>query len=83
MTFWMEREFRQYSAYYPDLDALAAVTDKIVPAGLPREGDMPFLPVVTLAGRLGRDNSPARLASPRRLEQDVVGETASPRSGIP
>jgi hypothetical protein len=53
-------------------------------AGDSREkGNMPFLPVVTLAGRLGRDNSPARLASPRRLEQDVVGETASPRLGIP
>jgi hypothetical protein len=33
MTFWMEHEFRQYPAYHPDLDALAAVAEKIVPAG--------------------------------------------------
>jgi acetyltransferase/esterase len=58
MTFWMEHEFRQYPAYHPDLDTLAAVAEKIVPAGGrdSREmGNMPFLPVVTLAGRLGRD----------------------------
>jgi acetyltransferase/esterase len=58
MTFWMEHEFRQYPAYHPDFDALAAVADKIVPAGgrVSREkGSMPFQPVVTLAGRLGRD----------------------------
>jgi len=58
MTFWMEHEFRQYPAYHPDLDALAAVAEKIVPAGgrdSREKGNMPFLPVVTLAGRLGRD----------------------------
>ena len=58
MTFWMEHEFRQYPAYHPDLDALAAVAEKIVPAGGRRSranGSMPFLPVITLAGRLGRD----------------------------
>ena len=58
MTFWMEHEFRQYPAYYPDLDALAAVAEKIVPAGgrdSREKGNMAFLPVVTLAGRLGRD----------------------------
>jgi pimeloyl-ACP methyl ester carboxylesterase len=57
MTFWMEHEFRQYPAYHPDLDALAAVAEKIVPAGgrdSREKGNMPFLPVVTLAGRLGR-----------------------------
>jgi len=58
MTFWMEHEFRQYPAYHPDFDALAAVAEKIVPAGgrdSREKGNMPFLPVVTLAGRLGRD----------------------------
>jgi pimeloyl-ACP methyl ester carboxylesterase len=58
MTFWMEHEFRQYPAYHPDLDALAAIAEKIVPAGgrdSRKKGSMPFLPVVTLAGRLGRD----------------------------
>jgi acetyltransferase/esterase len=58
MTFWMEHEFRQYPAYHPDLDALAAIADKIVPAGgkdSREKGHMPFLPVVTLAGRLGRE----------------------------
>jgi pimeloyl-ACP methyl ester carboxylesterase len=58
MTFWMEHEFLQYPAYKPDLDALAAVADKIVPAGgrhSRANGSMPFLPVITLAGRLGRD----------------------------
>jgi pimeloyl-ACP methyl ester carboxylesterase len=58
MTFWMEHEFRQYPAYHPDLSALAAVAEKIVPAGgrdSRENGTMPFLPVVTLAGRLGRE----------------------------
>lgn len=57
MRFWMEHEFRQYPAYHPDLDALAAA-GKIVPAGgqdSREKGNMPFLPVVTLARRLGRD----------------------------
>jgi hypothetical protein len=57
MTFWMQHEFRQYPAYHPDLDALAAVADKIVPAAgrdSREKGNMPFLPVVTLARRLGR-----------------------------
>ena len=57
MTFWMEHEFRQYPAYHPDFGALAAVAEKIVPAGgrdSREKGSMPFLPVVTLAGRLGR-----------------------------
>ena len=58
MTFWMEHEFRQYPAYHPDFDALAAVAEKIVPAcgrDSRVNGSMPFLPVITLAGRLGRD----------------------------
>jgi acetyltransferase/esterase len=58
MTFWMKHEFRQYSAYHPDFDALAVVAEKIVPAGgrdSREKGNMPFLPVVTLAGRLGRN----------------------------
>ena len=58
MTFWMEHEFRQYPAYHPDLGALAAVAAKIVPAGgrdSRENGSMPFLPVITLAGRLGRE----------------------------
>lgn len=58
MTFWMEHEFRQYPAYHPDLDALAAIAEKIVPAGgrdSCEKGNMPFLPIVTLAGRLGLD----------------------------
>ena len=58
VKFWMEHEFRQYPAYHPDLDALTAVADKIVPAGgqnSRKNGSMPFQPVVTLAGRLGRD----------------------------
>jgi acetyltransferase/esterase len=58
MTFWMEHEFRQYPAYHPDLGALAAVAGKVVPAGgrdSRENGSMPFLPVITLAGRLGRD----------------------------
>jgi pimeloyl-ACP methyl ester carboxylesterase len=58
MTFWMEHEFRQYPAYHPDLDALRAVAGKIVPAGgrdSREKGSMPYLPVVTLAGRLGLD----------------------------
>jgi pimeloyl-ACP methyl ester carboxylesterase len=58
MTFWMEHEFRQYPAYHPDFAALAAVAAKIVPAGgrdSREQGTMPFLPVVTLASRLGRD----------------------------
>jgi pimeloyl-ACP methyl ester carboxylesterase len=57
MTFWMEHEFRQYPAYHPDLDTLAAVAQKIVPAGgrdSREKGHMPFLPVAALAGRLGR-----------------------------
>jgi acetyltransferase/esterase len=57
MRFWMEHEFRQYPAYHPDLDALADA-GKIVPAGgrdSREKGSMPFLPVVTLARRLGRD----------------------------
>jgi hypothetical protein len=57
MRFWMEHEFRQYPAYHPDLDALAAA-GTIVPAGgrdSREHGNMPFLPVVTLARRLGRD----------------------------
>ena len=60
MTFWIEHEFRQYPAYHPDLDVLsaAAVAAKIVPAGgreSRESGSMPFLPLVPLAGRLGRD----------------------------
>jgi acetyltransferase/esterase len=58
MTFWMEHEFRQYPAYHPDFDALAAVAEKIVPAGgrdSREQGNMPYLPVVPLARRLGRD----------------------------
>jgi pimeloyl-ACP methyl ester carboxylesterase len=58
MTFWMEHEFRQYPACHPDLGALAAVAEKIVPAGgrdSRENGSMPFLPVVALARRLGRD----------------------------
>jgi len=58
MAFWMEHEFRQYPAYHPDLDALAAVAEKIVPAGgrhSRANGSMPFLPVIALAGRIGRD----------------------------
>jgi pimeloyl-ACP methyl ester carboxylesterase len=58
VTFWMEHEFRQYPAYHPDFDALAAVAGKIVPAGgrdSRANGSMPFLPLITLAGRLGRD----------------------------
>ena len=58
MTFWMEYEFRQYPAYHPDLDALAAVAEKIVLAGgkdSRERGNMPFVPVAALAGRLGRD----------------------------
>jgi pimeloyl-ACP methyl ester carboxylesterase len=58
MTFWMEHEFRQYPAYHPDLDTLAAVADKVVPAGgreSHENGSMPFQPVVALAGRLGLD----------------------------
>jgi hypothetical protein len=58
MTFWMEHEFRQYPAYHPDLDTLAAVAAKVVPAGgrdSRENGSMPFQPVVALAGRLGLD----------------------------
>jgi acetyltransferase/esterase len=58
MTFWMEHEFRQYPAYHPDLDTLAAVAGKVVPAGgreSRENGSMPFQPVVALAGRLGLD----------------------------
>jgi pimeloyl-ACP methyl ester carboxylesterase len=58
MTFWMEHEFRQYPAYHPDLDTVAAVADKVVPAGgreSRENGSMPFQPVVALAGRLGLD----------------------------
>ena len=57
MRFWREHEFRQYPAYHPDLDALAPA-GKIVPAcgrDSREKGNMPFLPVVTLARRLGRD----------------------------
>ena len=57
MRFWREHEFRQYPAYHPDLDALAPA-GKIVPAcgrDSRERGNMPFLPVVTLARRLGRD----------------------------
>ena len=65
MTSWMEHEFRQYPAYHPDLDALASVAEKIVPADgrdSRKKGNMPFLPVVTLAGRLGRDIAEFRRA---------------------
>jgi pimeloyl-ACP methyl ester carboxylesterase len=58
LTFWMEHEFRQYPAYHPDLGVLAPVAEKIVPAGgrdSREHGSMPFLPVITLAGRLGRE----------------------------
>ena len=57
MTFWMEHEFRQYPAYHPDFGALAAVAEKIVPAGgrdSREQGAMPFLPAAALAARLGR-----------------------------
>ena len=66
MTFWMEHEFRQYPAYHPDLDALAAVAEKIVPAGgrdSREKGNMPFLPVVTLAGRLAASLRSFRVAT--------------------
>jgi pimeloyl-ACP methyl ester carboxylesterase len=58
MAFWMEHEFRQYPAYHPDLDALAAVAGKLLLAGgrdSREKGSMPFLPVVALGRRLGRD----------------------------
>ena len=58
MTFWMEHEFRRYPAYHPDLGALAALAEKIAPAGgrdSRENGSTPFLPVITLARRLGRD----------------------------
>jgi acetyltransferase/esterase len=55
--FWFDHEFRQYPAHHVDLDALARVAEKIVPAaGVDSRARraMPFLPTVALARRLGR-----------------------------
>jgi pimeloyl-ACP methyl ester carboxylesterase len=54
MTFWMEHELRQYPRYVPDLDALGAARDRIVPAGgQESRGHMPYRPNLVLAERLG------------------------------
>jgi hypothetical protein len=56
MTFRMEHELRQYPRYVPDLDALRAARDRIVPAGgHGSRGHMPYRPNVVLAERLGLD----------------------------
>jgi pimeloyl-ACP methyl ester carboxylesterase len=55
--FWFAHEFRQYPAHPVDLDALAPVAGKIVPAAgvdSRERGAMPYLPTVALARRLGR-----------------------------
>ncbi|NMH80003.1 alpha/beta hydrolase [Pseudonocardia xinjiangensis] len=54
MTFWMEHELRQYPRYVPDLDALGAARDRIVPAGGQESREhMPYRPNLVLAERLG------------------------------
>ncbi|WP_433557496.1 alpha/beta fold hydrolase [Pseudonocardia xinjiangensis] len=54
MTFWMEHELRQYPRYVPDLDALGAARDRIVPAGGQESREhMPYHPNLVLADRLG------------------------------
>lgn len=58
MTFWFEHEFDGYPRYRPDVAALGAVADRVVPAvgRTSRETDaMPYRPNVRLAERLGRD----------------------------
>jgi pimeloyl-ACP methyl ester carboxylesterase len=58
MGFWFEHEFESYPAYRPDVAALGAVADRIVPAvgRTSRETDaMPCRPNVRLAQRLGRE----------------------------
>jgi pimeloyl-ACP methyl ester carboxylesterase len=55
--FWFAHEFRQYPAHHLDLDALAAVADRLVPAvgrASQEDGAMPALPVQALAARLRR-----------------------------
>jgi pimeloyl-ACP methyl ester carboxylesterase len=54
LLFWMEHELRQYPRYRPDLDALRAVSGKVVLAGGEESRDtFPYRPNLTLAERLG------------------------------
>jgi hypothetical protein len=52
--FWFEHELRQYPRYVPDLDALAAVRDRLVLAvGNESRASFPSRPNLALAQRLG------------------------------
>ncbi|MER7364236.1 alpha/beta fold hydrolase [Nonomuraea wenchangensis] len=56
MPLFMEHELRQFTAYEPDLEALAAVADRLVlAAGRETRGHLPYRPAAELARRLGRE----------------------------
>ncbi|QIS20326.1 alpha/beta fold hydrolase [Nocardia terpenica] len=51
-----EYEFREFTSYVPDFEALAAVADRLVPAaGRETRGHLPYRPIATIAERLGRE----------------------------
>lgn len=53
---FMEHELRQFTSYAPDLDVLAAVADRLVPAaGRETRGHLPYRPIAEIARRLGRE----------------------------
>jgi pimeloyl-ACP methyl ester carboxylesterase len=54
LLFWMEHELRQYPRYLPDVEALRAVSGKLVLAGGEQSRDtFPYRPNLSLAERLG------------------------------
>ncbi|WP_214415833.1 alpha/beta fold hydrolase [Sphaerisporangium fuscum] len=51
---FMEHELRQFTSHVPDVDALAAVSDRVVlAAGRQTRGHLPYRPAAALADRLG------------------------------
>ncbi|MEW9546799.1 alpha/beta fold hydrolase [Nonomuraea sp. NPDC050783] len=56
LPLFMEHELRQFTAYEPDLDALAGAGDRLVLAvGRETRGHLPYRPAAELARRLGRE----------------------------
>ncbi|MBF8188461.1 alpha/beta hydrolase [Nonomuraea sp. K274] len=56
MPLFMEHELRQFTSYVPDMDALAAGSDRLVlAAGRETRGHLPYRPAAELARRLGRE----------------------------
>ncbi|MBF6174067.1 alpha/beta fold hydrolase [Nocardia blacklockiae] len=50
-----EHELRQFTSYTPDYPALAAVSDRLIPAaGRETRGALPYRPIAEIAARLGR-----------------------------